>query len=466
MNTIALPSSSFTKATRASRVIGIAGALVSFETIFVLFLFAGQYKSDPRFDFLPCDATILFGLINVVQGLLLLCDRRFSLNPCGVSVVGAGSAFAFYTIASTFWASGVEYAHYKAAYICTINLWCLAAAALVLTASPLRFRRFLQALLVFAGWISVENLLSYAHLAQFGRVMQLHAMGGEAAYIGLGRVVTWGAVICAVLWLFGRPSLWHLWQSRHISITLLGFFTATAALIGARGPMVAAALAVGMVAFLFPGQRAFAGFLKNTQRVAWIALSCGLASFAHKLWTGEYPLLVLRFLAFSSKSEYYDVSGSGLLRLEMYSEAFWAWWERPLFGHGVGGFSVVWANLDERLFPHNLVLELLCELGIVGFALFLFIPAAAILARRGEWRQTSLVYRAMVFALAGSAFANTMTSGDLPDNRYFFAALGLLAFRNPAIRPAAQVAPPVNQSNPRQDRTRRQSDVAYSRQFS
>ena len=36
---------------------------ISFEGLFVLFLFARIYKSDPRFDWLPVDITaLLFGL--------------------------------------------------------------------------------------------------------------------------------------------------------------------------------------------------------------------------------------------------------------------------------------------------------------------------------------------------------------------------------------------------------------------
>jgi O-antigen ligase len=423
-----------------SRLLSITTAAVSFECVFVLFLFSGQYKADPRFEWLPLDATILFGLINAMQGLVLLCDRRFKPNPVGLPAFIAGVAFAAYVFASTLWATGQHYAQYKSAYVGTINLWCLAAGALVISSTPERLRRFLADLVLFASWIGVECLLSYAHQAQYGRVMQLHAMAGESAYIGLGRVVTWGAVVCAVVWMHPRSIGWPLWSSRLVSLLAMLFFGITAAMIGARGPIVAAAGSLVLVGLLYSSTKLNEKIAQNTLRLGSLATACVAAAFAYRAWMGEFPLLVQRFLAFSSQSEFYDSSGQSMMRLELFSAAIEGWLEKPLHGQGVGGFSVVWANIDERLFPHNMALELLCELGLLGAVLFAMIVLLATRGNVTSWRTTSAGMKAMVVALAASAFANTMTSGDLPDNRVVFFAIGLLAFRAPQLRTAEMVA--------------------------
>ena len=421
---------------RRSRLLSLAVAAISFECVFVLFLFSGQYKADPRFEWLPLDATILFGLINAMQGLVLLCDRRFKPNPVGLPVVIAGAIFAAYVLASTLWAAGDHYAQYKSAYVGTINLWCLAAGALVISSTAERLRRFLAVLVVFAGWIGVECLLFYAHHSQYGRVMQLHAMAGESAYIGLGRVVTWGAVICAVVWMHPRSIGWPLWSSRLVSLLATLFFGMTAAMIGARGPIVAAAGSLVLVGVLYSSVKFNEKIAHSALRLGALVAACGAGAFVYRTWMGEFPLLVQRFLAFSSQSEFYDSSGQSMMRLELFSAAIEGWLEKPLHGQGVGGFSVVWANIDERLFPHNMVLELLCELGLLGTLLFATIVLFAVRGNLPTWRTTPAGIKAIVVALAASAFANTMTSGDLPDNRAVFFAIGLLAFRAPQLRPA------------------------------
>lgn len=436
MNSIALPRSPFpgAHASPSSRLLELIASAVSFEVVFVLFLFAGQYKADPRFDWLPMDATIFFGLINVAQGLLLIVVGKVRPNPSGIPMAIAGAIFAAYVVASTTWAAGIYYAQYKAAYITTIGMWCLCAGALVISSSQQRLTRFLIALLIFSAWIGIECLMFYSHQAQFGQVMQLHAMAGESAYIGLGRVVTCGGVVCAVLWMFPQTFRWPLWRSRVVSFGMMGAFAVIGAMVGARGPIVAAALAIILVGMLYSDSRTTRRLAQNAGRLALVAIFIVGAILAQKVRTGEYPLIVKRCLAFSASSEHYDASGQSHMRLEIFAEAIRGWTERPLLGHGIGGFSVVWNNSDVRLFPHNLVLELLCELGVVGLALFALVVIAGIHGNRLGWSQTPAGLKAMVLALAGSAFLNTMTSGDLPDNRLLLFMLGLLAFRAPAAQ--------------------------------
>jgi O-antigen ligase len=417
-------------ATDGARMLAALGAIVSFESVFVLFIFSGQYKADPRFEWLPMDATILFGLINVSQAILLCCDRRFRFNRIGMPIVLAGVLFACYSLMSTTWCEGVRYATYKSAYIATINMWCLFAGAMVISASAQRLVRFLSVLVVFSSWIAAECLLYYVSQARFGHVMQIDAMANEGAYIGLGRVVMTGALVCAIVWLFAGRREWGLWKSRNISFAALVFLSISGAMIGARGPMAAAVLTLIFLGMKYSEPTVRNAFSKNVGRLIAVSIVGSIAIYLYKLKTGNLPLLVLRFLAFDSNSEYYDTSGQSLMRLELFSEAVRGWLERPLFGHGIGGFPLIWGSNDERLFPHNLVLELLCELGLVGLVLFALIPIAAIRLNRLGWRQTPVFYKAIAIGLPAYAFANTMTSGDLPDNRFLFLALGLLAFRD------------------------------------
>lgn len=400
-------------------------AIFSFEFVFVLFLFSGQYKADPRFDWIPYDATVFWGLVNVLQGILLVIHPRFKINRAGLPVLLFTGIFAGYVVLSTTWCAGVTYATYKAAYISTICVWCLCAGALFISSNSVRLIRFFRILVLFTGWIAIECLLFYVQNSQIGTVIQVYAMAGEGAYIGLGRAISSGGLVCAVMWLFGSLPRWGLWQSRVATLFALTFFVASAAITGARGPIVAAVLAIVLVCLVLSQ----VSLARKFKRIGAVLLVVVVFASAYHLVTGEIPLALKRFLAFSDASQYYDVSGQIYSRLDLFAEAFWAWWERPVFGHGIGSFPIIWESIDERLFPHNLVLELLSELGLVGLLLFAAIPAMAFTNQRHKFRSVGMSTKALVIAFAAYTFANTMTSGDIPDNRIIFFALGLLCFR-------------------------------------
>lgn len=45
---------------------------------------------------------------------------------------------------------------------------------------------------------------------------------------------------------------------------------------------------------------------------------------------------------------------------------------KPIFGYGIGSYGVITNGIDERSYPHNIFLEIIVELGLFGFAIFLF----------------------------------------------------------------------------------------------
>ncbi len=61
-----------------------------------------------------------------------------------------------------------------------------------------------------------------------------------------------------------------------------------------------------------------------------------------------------------------------LTRVESYKISWQMFEEKPLFGWGLGGFNgfnnIEWTRIQK--YPHNLILEILAELGIMGFLVF------------------------------------------------------------------------------------------------
>ena len=95
--------------------------------------------------------------------------------------------------------------------------------------------------------------------------------------------------------------------------------------------------------------------------------------------------------------------------------------ENFLFGHGVGSFGIEFTGTDFKAYPHNLFLELIFELGIIGLLLIL---ALLILAFYCANKSDRLLMALLVFV-----FLNVMKSFSLIDLWILFSIVGLILNR-------------------------------------
>jgi hypothetical protein len=172
------------------------------------------------------------------------------------------------------------------------------------------------------------------------------------------------------------------------------------------------------------------------------AVAVGVAN-AHRLWS-----------EFANPATSQISSGSGHA-LSLNSSNRWRWWqeewqafvEHPLRGTGAGSFQLTdWrlgrSNLVTALEPHNVPLQFLGELGIVGFLLYLGTAAAATVGIVRARRRADGTERAAVTALGLAAavfFLHTIVDWDwsfLATCGPFLLLTGLLLGREPSPAPA------------------------------
>jgi O-antigen ligase len=111
-------------------------------------------------------------------------------------------------------------------------------------------------------------------------------------------------------------------------------------------------------------------------------------------------------------------------RLQAQELAFEKWLEKPVLGWGIGEF-----RLHHRFeYPHNLLLESLMELGLVGTTLLFSVCVVAILASLRilvseipDWVQAAL---ALLFLT--DLLSHLTVQGYLADDRIFFMYLGMV----------------------------------------
>jgi O-antigen ligase len=120
-------------------------------------------------------------------------------------------------------------------------------------------------------------------------------------------------------------------------------------------------------------------------------------------------------------------------RLVRYSEAYKMFQDSPFFGKGIGSFPVSFSSIDARDYPHNIFLELLSELGLLGLILFLFLLTVSI-GRLIKVSKRDSINKMYLGLLAGFLFSflNALVSGDINDNRILFTFIAIGAM-TPAL---------------------------------
>lgn len=119
-----------------------------------------------------------------------------------------------------------------------------------------------------------------------------------------------------------------------------------------------------------------------------------------------------------------------MTRFALYREALDLWAHSPIWGIGIGEFGIAVTGQDVQEYPHNIILELGVETGLIGVLVFVTMlivafarPVITLSAQRG------LAKTATRYLLVACCFAllNAMVSGDINDNRMLFTWIALVA---------------------------------------
>lgn len=404
------------------------GTVFSFEAALALFLFAGRYKNDPRFAWIPIDMTVATGALSVLAALVVLYRRRGRIRRNAVVLVGLFMAFAGYAALSLLWTPGVEYARTKALYLAGLVGWAVVATAGVVAYERVRVRRLLVALVLFAVWMALETSLLYM---RSGYARLADVMGSN--YLGIGRCVGLGVLVVFAYLLYearGRASLLAC-------LALLAWLGFVMLMLPGRGPLLATVVPMGIPLLAGVRWRRRQPSGVTFSRSAWralVAVLVGAAAVVTAVLTSRRLISLLRIATI------FVAEGGGLsagTRLARYHDAVHLWLLEPLLGHGIGAFPIVTGFSDTRVYPHQMLLETLVELGLVGAVLLIgfIVYAFRSLGTWTEIKRDSL--RLAVLMVVINTMINAAVSGDLPDNRVMFAMLGLMVFPWRGLHPRA-----------------------------
>ncbi len=399
-----------------------AGALLGFRhPTFVLpfYFFIGTLKTLPVLNAVPGNLSILMGLyVAAACGVHLVRDRRTAFSWRAVAAMGVIALLVV-----------VAYIRAQMPLIASEKLLYFLTFVLVSFFSPMILvvdRRRLDEL--FAGLIVVAGLVLAGMFLLTDRSLYLDERMGVS---GASSIVTavallMGAISAMYWWLPGTRSI----ASR---VAAVGFTLACIAgvlVTGSRGPFLFG-LATLLAGALFHARAMTRNLAGNVIRIAVVATCLGVAVAGLRAsWVAQEFGGTARALSMLSGDWQRSIQNND--RVALMRGAVNMIYERPLFGHGLGGYQRAMTRGDEwdYLYPHNLPLDLTCEAGLpAGFA-FLFLYGLAawrtglprLLRPTHSWLDAVL---AATFLLLLFSFLEGLVSNDVFRARAEWGTLGL-----------------------------------------
>jgi len=401
----------------------ILSLVFSAELALLAFVGSGLFKSLPLFRSFPVDWTVFLGGIVAVATIRRLWHAPILLSIAQAFAVVAVLMWLVYAASSAFWSFGADAALVRltrglplvfATYVATVVLVSTRRDSLqhVLILAPLLGAAgFASTMMVTlsATQLAAKELDAASYIAR-GIFMAL------STTILLGRLFTTNDKIGVKL-LLGLAV-----GALSVGVIVAGSRQALAALVA--GAAVAAGVAVSRGRW---GQITAVLAITGCLVVSGISAA---ANFGISLTTVDRLLLIVNTAtggaSLNERSTFVEVAIKG------FSEA-------PVLGNGLATFGT-YQGLNPLVYPHNLVLEVLFEGGVLGFFLLAIAVSAAgfhCLSQRKQRTAFCNVGLLLLFVVVG---VNVSVSGTFTENRLLFLALGLAS--------GAHLARPLPKPNP------------------
>ena len=390
--------------------------LVSFEAMFLLFVFAGIFKASEFFASFneQYDLTVTTTVVGIICGLAVFLRRNAFPSATGWTLMAGYLVYVIYATTSYLFGEYVSQdATIKIQKLVAFNTWGLVAPLFLLN-SRQRVERFLRLFLLMTVYLGFDALL---RSKGEGLVRSVGVLGVDS-YQALGNLMALGVEVVLVAMIFG--------VTRKTQV-LLG--------------VIAAGMTLAMT--LSGARQALAGLLVVAAFLGYVLSNSNLT----RQFVRRYlPIIVLMPLVFFVIRSYFfhdldtswgasrifgvfSHSSSGILaetgRQSIWQDGIDIWRESPIFGAGFGSFREAASSPDFR-HPHNMFVEYLCELGVVGLVLGcgMWWSAFRHLLQRKRLSADPL------FLTVCAMWLHTVTvaqfSGDIADNRLMFVFAGLV----------------------------------------
>jgi len=401
-------------------LLGLIGIYFLFkypEIAFGLFLIAGLYKGYIRsINILPnfFDLTVFFGLIVGISIIFNILKNGIKIPKISSKIFIPYFILIIIMLGSLLYTQAPIYGKDKFIRFVTITTMSM-FAPLFLFKDREDLHRFFYTLILISSTMAVDSIVNNLGIFRFHEVFYSN-------YISLGRI---NLLVCVmIIFYFIRISENITTKFGWSILFLINIFGAFSDV--GRMPIIAFIgtllfLAIFSLISLLIERSPKA---KKTLKTIFCILLIVLLIFI--FFHNQFSNLIMRMALLTQGG-----GKSFLARLDLFKLSFKAFYENPILGLGVGGFSTYCIGVDQRLYPHNMILEIGSELGIFGLTSYFFLLAFCLtyfLTLRKKYTKKGKYYFLLITILAAFIFMflNTMISGDVNDNRLFFVWFGII----------------------------------------
>jgi hypothetical protein len=340
------------------------------EFIYCIFLLSGLVKSFLLFyasSIMVVDFTLLCALILVAAYILHFSKNFFFRNTIYLvkssrPVIFILVTFYLWMVITLLYTASPGYSYIKV-FMFLSDLLAVLFPFIYRGFNPKRF---------FHLFAYVGSGLIFLYMALFPSIYtsylkDIEYRGMVIKYLDIGFLA--GVIILILA--FTCPKM-----NRLIKILLIGINAWTLLVSAARGPMLFLVLVL-VIRFAV----SFVTFMKtswklNFKNIFYLVAGIGFLGTAAYYLIDRYALLLERSITRLLLLLDPQGSESILERITQVSYSFGRIFENAgnfLFGLGIGSFGILYEGVDERNYPHNVVLEIWFELGFLGIIMFIML---------------------------------------------------------------------------------------------
>lgn len=385
--------------------------LISGEFIFSIFLIqsasANVYNFLPRF-LTPTLLFLLWSLLVAIKRLINQKHRIFKSNAWGAILF---LLFILVLTLSLSYTDSKEYSRYKALVFISYTAWAYFGVFFILNSQE-AIKKFFFSVILTSIYTAIKAIYQYYTIGLPSGVLRAGVDGGNP--IELARFSALAILCIIVLFIYSKKN----WISELFSIIGIGILIFSIFISGSRMPFISLVFIISLLlVFSIKSVNKTIRIKKGSLRILFLAFTITVV-----LITIAPPVIFGPLVDRLSGGG--DGIASSYVRIDMLKNAYKMWSEAPFFGSGVGSFAIYYSGIDEKLYPHNIFLEVLSELGLVGFSvlsgMIIFAVKKGVIALKSKSEYSIMIMLSFIFLLI-----NANTTGDLNDNRTFFSFLAL-----------------------------------------
>ncbi|KOR11801.1 hypothetical protein AMC75_12480 [Staphylococcus carnosus] len=388
--------------------------IFSGEMYFTLFLTAGIFKSN--FNWFPLDITILFFILTAIVILkrLFLKPKIYIAQFFAILLMLLIVALMLLTYT---YAPKTSYALTKTVSFIIFSFGSFVFSLFLFSYNLKKIQKFFEVFVLVSTLLSIIAIIEYFYPNQF-----LSVGLNTGIVIGLARAVGISCIINLSYFLISNKEI------RIKILCLSSLLLNISALILTASRMAIISVVISWILLIFLSTKIKNKKIyvdKNTKII--VPIFIFVIAFTIYLYIkGAFDKILFRMTVLINESN----GGTSLNgRFDRYETALHMFIDKPIFGNGIGSFSYVYGGVTASEYPHNIFLEVISEMGLIGLIGLLFLIVYVIY--RYIKINTDKSYETMklsvsILLISLFLFLSVNSSGDLVENRIFFAILGLI----------------------------------------